>query len=499
MEINDLAVIFKPFVDKENDGAISFEAVQVVEGYLDDEINRFIDVNLYSYPHLTDCERSMGFAFREPIGKLSLEYPDKSLEEIKNILLEKYQKDIYMVGECNGEIFILKGESESEDIALILDNETREHLMCLYNDDELKKLVLDDISNKKEETNEEKDLSQNKERKNDRKKQIVKINPHLLFKKIKETVKGQDNAIKEIVTAIWENYNSECANNLILVGSSGTGKTEILRQLSKMLDVPLLITAVTGMSQAGYVGAGTDEILSNLLTLTKGDVEKAEHAIIVLDEIDKLAFKGIYSGSVSTDGVQNELLKIVEDGTFCVKCDIGHGDTIKVMMNTANITFIGVGAFNGMLTTVKSKGMGFNQDINTKEIEKEKIIPEDLISFGLKPELVGRMGKIVKLNDLDENIMKDIIKNSNKSAYNSKIKFINNRGIKLDASMEDEIITEIAKIAIAKKIGARSINGIVNEMFTDILYDISDPDEQYKTLEISKETVTNPKKYTLRK
>lgn len=490
-EINDLAIIFEPYV--EDDGMVTFSAVQVVEGDYDYDIDRFIDSNLYSYSHLTNCEKSKGFAFRESISQLSLKYPDKSLEEIKKILLKEHEDNIYFLGSYNDVIFIFRKDIETDDFVFVVDEDTKENLMCMYDDEEIKELMLKGIEEKKENTEEVVDVPEETEKKK------ISINPHLLYNQIKETVKGQDNAIKEIVTAIWENYNSDRANNLILVGPSGTGKTEILRQLAKMLDIPLLITAVTGMSQAGYVGTGTDEILSNLLTLTKGDVEKAEHAIIVLDEIDKLAFKGIYSGAISTDGVQNELLKIVEDGTFGVKFDIGHGDSVKVMLNTANITFIGVGAFNGMLTTKKSKGMGFNKDITEREEKKEKIVSEDLINFGLKPELVGRMGKIVKLNDLDLNIMKDIIKNSNKSAYISKIKFINKRGIKLDATLEDEIIEEIAKIAITKKIGARSITGIVNEMFSDILFDISNPDETYKELQISKETVTDSKKYILRK
>jgi len=494
IEVTDLAIIFEP--RRGDEGVTVFIPTQVVEGYYDDNSNRFVDKNLYSYAHLTDCELSKGYALRNPINELSLNYPDKSLEEIKKILLESYSQYKYFLGFHEGEIFIFRYEENREDAIAVIDEDTKTNIMLLLNDEEINKLMftkLKDLNNV-EDNEDDEYLEEEAEIKD----KNIKFNPHLLYKQIKEIVKGQDNAIKEIVTTIWENYNSDRANNLILVGSSGTGKTEILRQISKRLDIPLLITAVTGMSQAGYVGTGTDEILKNLLSLTKGDVEKAEHAIIVLDEIDKLSYRNSDSGSISTEGVQNELLKIVEDGTFYIDFS-KNGMQAREKINTANITFVGVGAFNGMLTEVINKQMGFGNDITTREIAKEKIVPEDLIKYGLKPELVGRMGKIVKLNDLSLEDMKDIIKNSKVSAYTSKINFLKKQGIKIDISLEDEIIEEIDKIAISKKIGARSITGIVNEMFTDILFDISDPDERYKELEISKETVTNSKKYVLRK
>lgn len=492
-DVEDLAIIFEPKYD-ENE-KIFFTPIQVVEGYYDEESERFIDKNLYSYPHLTRGEFSKGYALRVPIIKVSTEYPDKSLEEIKKIILEETIDFRYHLGLVEDEYFVIK-EEEDNKYTIILDEETQENIMCLFDDNELAEMILKnsiDEYNKKQESNDNSNVELVAEE--DKK---TKVNPHLLYKQIKETVKGQDNAIKEIVTAIWENYYSDYANNLILIGSSGTGKTEILRQLANKLDIPLLIIGVTGMSQAGYVGTGTDEILKSLLALTKGDVKKAERAIIVLDEIDKIAYNGYESGSISTEGVQNELLKIVEDGSFSVEV-YKNGFPSKEIINTRNITFIGVGAFNGMLTSKTEKHLGFLNDISSKEIVKEKIVSEDLIKYGLKPELVGRMGKIIKLNDLDLSIMKDIVKNSKKSAYVSKIKFITQRGIKIDSELEEEIIDEIAKIAISKKIGARSISGIVNEMFSDILFDISDPDEKYIELQISKETVTNPKKYMLRK
>ena len=490
VEANELVIVFEPITDE--DGVINFLPIEVVEGHYDEDCDRFIDTYLYSYPHLTKCERSKGYAYRDTISNLMVKYPDKSLNEIKEILIEEHSGYNYFLGIYNDAVFIIKNDGAAGKNVFILDQDTKENIIYLYEDEELSEMMLEELEKKGYNIEGENvDLVEEKDEK-------ITVNPHLLYKQIKETVKGQDQAIKEIVTAIWENTNSDHSNNIILVGASGTGKTEILRQLSQKLDIPLLITSVTGMSQAGYVGTGTDEILKNLLTLTKGDVEKAEHAIVVLDEIDKVAFMGAESGKISTDGVQNELLKIVEDGTFYIDID-DDGYKTRKKIETGNITFIGVGAFNGMLVERTEKKMGFGNDITSREIPKEKVLPEDLIKYGLKPELVGRMGKIIKLNDLDLITMKDIIKNSKKSAYTTKTKFINSKGVTISPELEEEIIEEIAKIAISKKIGARSIAGIVNEMFSDILFDISDPEEKYTELEITKETVTNPKKYTLRK
>lgn len=488
--VDELAVIVEPYT--EEDGLVCFMPVKVIEGYFDEDSERFVDGELYSYPHMTMGEKSKGYLLRLPINQLSVQYPNKSLEEIKKIVFDEHGKYIYFLAEVEGEYLIFRNDEETGEDILIIDEDTREHLMCLYNDEELKEQILNNVQNHEEHVSEEE--RESRETTNHKKE----INPHELYKQIKETVRGQDDAIKEIVTCIWKNQNSDHAKNMIIVGPSGSGKTEILRQLAKKMDIPLMITAVTGMSQAGYVGTGTEEILQNLLAFTKGDLSKAEKAIIVLDEIDKIAYGNAESGKISTEGVQNELLKIVEDGNFCVT--INHpGYQEKVMINTANITFIGVGAFNGMLTTRKEKSMGFGQDISTREIKKERITSEDLINYGLKPELVGRMGKIVKLNELDLVAMKDIIKNSDKSAYKSEIKFITKKGIKINPEIEDEIVEEIAKLAITKKIGARSIEGIVTEMFANIEFDISDPNEKYIELEISKETVTDSKKYILKK
>lgn len=486
---NELAVIFEPSVNE--NGNIVYKPIDVVSGYYDERNERFIDTDLNSYGHLNNYEKSKCYAYRHDLNDLMNEMPDFTLNQIKDKLYDEYVQYTYAFVYYEDQILAIRFVDDVANFEFVQDRDTFEILSYIVETSEEAK---NKIQFEKDSKAEEKS---NNEVVNNEENEKVDINPHKLFKEIKKIVKGQDEAIKQIVTTIWKNYTGEYTSNMIVLGPSGCGKTEILRQTAKLLDLPLLMTSVSGMSQAGYKGTGTDEILSSLLTLTKGDVEKAEHAIVVLDEFDKIAYVGSESGKVSTDGVQNELLKMVEDGVYAVEY-VENGMHFKKTINTEKITFIGVGAFTNILTTEKKKQAGFGSDIYQKEIAKDRITSEDLIKFGIKAELVGRMGKIVRLNDLSLNVHMEIIKDSKKSLYNSTIKMIREKGIKI-VGTEEEIIKEIAKLAMSKKTGAREISNIVDSMFSDIMFDISDPEEKYAELEISKETVNNPKKYILRK
>ena len=492
----DVAIIFEKEINEE--GFVVEYPVDVVEGYYNEDDDRFVDTYLYTYSHLTRCEDGRAFACRTKISDLCFEYPDKSLNEIKDLFFAEYNKYTFCHAFYKDEPVILMANLETNENKILMDIDTIENLMCICDNDDIDDLMENFRENKDEILDEclfnnENKIESVSELKN-------KINPHNLYKEVKKTVKGQDEAIKKIVTVIWKNYlNKEKANNMIVLGSSGVGKTEIFRQISKKLDIPLLIVSVAGMSQAGYKGTGTDEILSNLLTLTKGDVKKAERAIVMLDEFDKIAYLGSESGSVSTMGVQNELLKIVEDGKFAVEV-YENGFPVKKILDTSHITFVGVGAFLDSLTIRKEGQIGFGNDIKSKEVARDKILPEDLIKAGIKPELVGRMGEIIKLNDLDLDIMKDIIK-SDKSNYYGNVKFIEETISKFTRMDEEKIIDAIARKALEgkNKTGARGLSSIIETMFSEVMFDISNPDENYSELIIDEEIVNDPKKYTLKK
>lgn len=498
IDIEDLAVIFEPVVD--NEGIRTYYPVEIVEGFYDEISEKFIDENLYSYDHFMDFQNGKSFALRGSILKAYKNNPDKSLSEIKKEYLENLRKYEYTARLYDCQVILMRKpiDSDNSKATVILDQDSIDRCMFFFNniedikefEEQMNKKINedfdDDIENKIEEETNNNDTLSNTE---------IKISPRKLYKEIRKTVIGQDDAIKQIVTTIWENFYGDTTNNMIILGPSGSGKTEIIRQVSKLLNIPLLLTSVTGMSQAGYIGRGTDEILKDLLTLTKGDISKAERAIVVLDEFDKIATRG-NKGDISTNGVQNELLKIVEDGTFGI--DYNHGS--RMILNTEHITFIGVGACTDILTKKINKQAGFTSDIKDKVITTGKINADDLVEkLGLKAELVGRMGKIIRLNDLDIDTLKKIITDSKKSAYNDKVNLIKKSNVKYIEENHDEIIETIAKIAKDKKIGARAISSIVNEMFSDIMFNLSDDEENYNELTISKDTVTDPKKYMLRK
>ena len=485
VEANEVAIIFKPIPNEE--GILEPVPVDVVEGYYEERDEKFIDINSYSYPHILECETGKSYAFRVPINTLISNYPDKTLNEIKSELLTdaKKNKYKYAMSKKEEEIMILIYNDEYEFPRMLVDVDTKNFLMFISDESDF------DFDKDEEELNEEPEEIITMPQK-------VNFNPHKLLTEIKKVVKGQDDAIKSIIMTIWENQQKNHANNLLLVGSSGCGKTEILRQIEKKLNIPLYIVSCAGFSQAGYVGTGTDTILEGLLAMTKGDVSKAEGAIVVLDEIDKLAYRND-SGQVATEAVQNELLKIVEDGKFAVKVEGNFMGNKTVMLDTSNITFIGIGAFDGMLETTEKKNMGFGNEINKIVKEKDKIEPSDVTKYGFKPELVGRMGKIVKLNKLSLDTLKEIILTSEKSPYMEKIELIKKMGINLSKTKIDEIAEEIALISSKRNIGARAIANVVDDMFSDILFDISNPEEKFSKLEISKDTVIDSKKYVLRK
>lgn len=494
IDVNELAVILEPVVD--NEGVRTYYPIDIVEGFYDENNEKFVDENLYSYDHFIDFQNGKSYAFRASLLDIFKNNPDKSLNEIEEEFLEDLRKYEYMVGVIEDQTVLIRRLKDSEDdrVMLVLDQDSLDRCMFLFgNIEDIKEFedkMNDDLNRFDDDIEESHENVQSSEEIKEN-----KISPHKLYKEIRKTVIGQDEPIKQIVTTIWENFYGDTTNNMIILGPSGSGKTEIIRQVSKLLNIPLLLTSVTGMSQAGYVGRGTDEILKDLLTLTNGDVSKAERAIVVLDEFDKIATHGS-NGNISTEGVQNELLKIVEDGTFGV--EYNRGD--RKVINTEHITFIGVGACTDILTKKVDKQMGFNSDIKDKVVNTGKINADDLVDkLGLKAELVGRMGKIIRLNDLDIDTLKKIVTDSKKSAYNDKVNLIKRSNIKYIEDNHDEIIETIAKIAKDKKIGARAISSIVNEMFSDIMFNLSDEEENYNELTISKDTVTDPKKYILKK
>ena len=481
--IEDIAIIFNH--KKLENGDEIYIPFKVVEGYYDDVEEWFIDKSGNAYHHMNEPISSGNvYACRQKIGKVVNTYRHKTFQEIKKELLSFAKK------------FIYKREYTDLYHIIMIDKKTNEEFNFKDIDtDRIYETCGFDVEEQEDNTLEPIEITENSASKEEKE---LSLTPKELASKIKETIKGQDEAIDKIVTALYlnRNYPELKKKNMLLIGPSGVGKTAIFQALSKILDVPVVIFSTAGLSQAGYVGRGTEEILSQIIMECNKDVSLANKAIVVLDEIDKLAYQGYESGSVSTKGVQNEILKIIEGD----KRDIKIGGIGSYTIDTTNITFIGLGAFSELYEKRvfnKKPSIGFSTGASTEidSEEKIKINSDELVNYGLKRELVGRLPVIVELNNLTEENLKDIIINSKDSELVKILKIFETAGI--TCSNVEEVIDIIVKDAISRKIGARGIISTITEIFMSIFYDALSNDSSYDELIVGKNILNDKSDYQL--
>lgn len=333
-----------------------------------------------------------------------------------------------------------------------------------------------------------------------------KIIPSEIYNKVRRYIIGQDEALKTIITTIIKNNtttNPQFKSNIFLIGQTGNGKTESIKQIAKQLDLPYVIEDASKYTQEGYVGENVEQALVNLINVAQGDLKKASRGIIVFDEIDKKTDTGDRDSGVATTSVQESLLKLVEGTTI---------QTIKGRFDTGFITFIFIGACERVYLARKKrlgdKNIGFksvSKVMNQKEVLLDKsknpdFLPEDLINAGFKSELVGRIDIIQEFKSMDENMAKKILLESDNSILRFYIKELGFMGITVKMDNKNEIIDHIAKRAVKQKMGARGLRQVVVEMFSDIysyiiLKNIS-PNDRYICI-ITKDTVYNSKSFKL--
>lgn len=275
-------------------------------------------------------------------------------------------------------------------------------------------------------------------------------------------------------------------SNMLMIGPTGSGKTYMVKTIAKILDVPLAITDATSLTEAGYIGDDVESVLSKLLAAADNDVERAEHGIVFIDEIDKLAKKQeTRSRDVSGEAVQQGLLKILEGSQ--VEVPIGSGSknamTPTTMMDTSGILFICGGAFPDLEEIIKTRiaaqsSIGFGASLRD-ELEKDpkllsKVTTEDLRSFGMIPEFIGRLPVIFTLEDLSEEMYIRILKEPRNSIIKQYQKLL--RIDEVELKFEDEAYHEIAKIAAERKTGARALRSIIEDLLLDIMYQVPKDD-----------------------